>query len=154
MEQVFNPYLPLWEYIPDGEPHVFGDRVYIYGSHDRANGKVYCEQHYQVWSAPVDDLRDWRNEGVSYLRTQDPSNADDTLQLWAPDVTQGPDGRYYLYYCFSFYPEIGVPSIPRSASPSATIRPAPSPSTAMCTIRPRSWAARPCRRAWCSTQLC
>ena len=108
MEQVFNPYLPLWEYIPDGEPHVFGDRVYIYGSHDRANGKVYCEQHYQVWSAPVDDLRDWRNEGVSYLRTQDPSNADDTLQLWAPDVTQGPDGRYYLYYCFSFYPEIGV----------------------------------------------
>ena len=29
MEQVFNPYLPLWEYIPDGEPHVFGDRVYL-----------------------------------------------------------------------------------------------------------------------------
>lgn len=29
-----NPYLPKWEYIPDGEPRVFGDRVYIYGSHD------------------------------------------------------------------------------------------------------------------------
>ena len=25
-----NPYLPKWEYIPDGEPRVFGDRVYIY----------------------------------------------------------------------------------------------------------------------------
>ena len=24
-----NPYLPCYEYIPDGEPHVFGDRVYI-----------------------------------------------------------------------------------------------------------------------------
>ena len=23
-------------------------------------------------------------------------------------MTQGPDGRYYLYYCFSFHPEIGV----------------------------------------------
>ena len=36
-----NPYLPLWEHIPDGEPYVFDDpdqpgrqRVYIYGSHD------------------------------------------------------------------------------------------------------------------------
>ena len=27
--QVFNPFLPLNEYIPDGAPHVFGDRVYI-----------------------------------------------------------------------------------------------------------------------------
>ena len=33
-KQAFNPYLPLDTYIPDGEPHVFGDRVYIYGSHD------------------------------------------------------------------------------------------------------------------------
>ena len=32
-QQVFNPYLPSWEYIPDGEPYVFGDRVYVYGSH-------------------------------------------------------------------------------------------------------------------------
>ena len=23
-----NPYLPSWEYIPDGEPRVFGDRIY------------------------------------------------------------------------------------------------------------------------------
>ena len=105
---VFNPYLPLNEYIPDGEPHVFGDRVYVYGSHDRAQGMRYCEGHYAVWSAPVDDLSHWTNEGTAYYRTQDPSNAEDDKQLWAPDVTQGPDGRYYLYYCFSFYPEIGV----------------------------------------------
>ena len=30
LKQAFNPYLPSWEYIPDGEPHVFGDRVYVY----------------------------------------------------------------------------------------------------------------------------
>lgn len=28
--QVFNPYLPSWEYVPDGEPHEFGDRVYVF----------------------------------------------------------------------------------------------------------------------------
>lgn len=119
MEQIYNPYLPLWEHIPDGEPHVFGDRVYIYGSHDRAGGEVYCEDHYVVWSAPVDDLRDWHREGLSYRRDQDPSNAQDTMQLWAPDVTQGPDGRYYLYYCYSFYPEIGVAVSDKPAGPFA-----------------------------------
>ena len=27
-KQIFNPYLPSYEYIPDGEPHIFGDRLY------------------------------------------------------------------------------------------------------------------------------
>ncbi len=107
-KQVFNPYLPLNEYVPDGEPYVFGDRVYIYGSHDEAGSKIYCAGHYVGWSAPLDDLTDWQYHGEIYKRTQDPSNPEDKLQLWAPDVVQGPDGRYYLYYCFPFRPEIGV----------------------------------------------
>lgn len=107
-KQIFNPYLPAHEYVPDGEPHLFDGRVYIYGSHDKAFGTKYCEGHYVTWSAPENDLTDWRYEGVIYKRDQDPSNADDSKQLWAPDVTKGPDGKYYLYYCFSFYPEIGV----------------------------------------------
>ena len=108
MSQIYNPYLPLNEYVPDGEPRVFGNRVYIYGSHDSAHASVYCPGHYVTWSASVEDLTDWRYEGVIYKRNQDPSNADDTLQLWAPDATQGPDGRYYIYYCFNFRQEIGV----------------------------------------------
>lgn len=28
--------------------------------------------------------------------------------LFAPDVVQGPDGRFYLYYCLDFLPAIGV----------------------------------------------
>ena len=63
-QQVYNPYLPLHEYIPDGEPHVFGDRVYIYGSHDREGGYTFCMEDYVTYSAPVDDLSDWRYEGV------------------------------------------------------------------------------------------
>lgn len=36
-KQSMNPYLPLWEYVPDAEPRVFGDRLYVYGSHDQAS---------------------------------------------------------------------------------------------------------------------
>lgn len=97
-KQVFNPYLPSWEYVPDGEPHVFGDRVYVYGSHDRFNGYAFCLNDYVCWSAPVTDLSDWHFEGVIYHRTDDPRNKDGEMCLYAPDVTKGADGRYYLYY--------------------------------------------------------
>ena len=94
-----NPYLPEYEYIPDGEPHVFGDRIYIYGSHDHFDGKVFCMGDYVSYSASVKDLTKWRFEGVIYSRTADPRMADGTHYLWAPDVVRGKDGRYYLYYC-------------------------------------------------------
>ena len=97
-KQVFNPYLPSWEYIPDGEPHVFGDRVYVYGSHDLFNGWSFCLGDYVCYSAPVTDLSDWRYEGVIYTRFQDSLNTDGKMVMYAPDVTKGPDGRYYLYY--------------------------------------------------------
>lgn len=63
-KQAYNPYLPSWEYIPDGEPYVFEGRVYVFGSHDYYNGYVFCMGDYVCWSAPVDDLGDWRYEGV------------------------------------------------------------------------------------------
>jgi arabinoxylan arabinofuranohydrolase len=97
-KQGLNPYLPSWEYIPDGEPHVFNGRVYVYGSHDRFNGHVFCLNDYVCWSAPVTDLSDWRYEGVIYKKTDDPLNPYGSMCLYAPDVTVGPDGRYYLYY--------------------------------------------------------
>ena len=101
LKQAVNPYLPSWEYIPDGEPYVFGDRVYVYGSHDFFGGDVYCMGDYVCWSAPVSDLGDWRYEGVIYRKDQDPKNGSLQGNLYAPDVTVGPDGRYYLYYVLS-----------------------------------------------------
>lgn len=97
-KQAYNPYLPSWEYIPDGEPYVFDGRVYVYGSHDLYNGYVFCMGDYVCWSAPVEDLANWRYEGVIYPKTEDPMNRDGKMCLYAPDVTVGPDGRYYLYY--------------------------------------------------------
>ena len=99
-KQGFNPYLPSWEYIPDGEPYIFDGRVYVYGSHDRFNGYVYCMNDYVCWSAPEDDLSEWRYEGIIYRKTDDPFNRDGNMNLYAPDVTRGPDGRYYLFYVF------------------------------------------------------
>ncbi len=96
--QVFNPYLPSYEYVPDGEPHVFGDRLYVYGSHDYFNGEDFCLGDYVCWSAPIDDLSDWRYEGVIYRKEQDPKNPEGKMHMCAPDVAQGADGRYYLYY--------------------------------------------------------
>jgi hypothetical protein len=97
-KQGFNPFLPSWEYIPDGEPKVFNGRVYLYGSHDKFDGYVYCMNDYVCWSADENDLTNWRYEGVIYLKTDDPFNKDGSMNLYAPDVTQGQDGRFYLYY--------------------------------------------------------
>lgn len=114
-KQRVNPYLPSWEYIPDGEPYVFNGRVYVYGSHDRFNGHVFCLNDYVCWSAPVDDLSDWRYEGVIYKKTDDPLNPDGHMCLYAPDVTQGPDGRYYLYYVLD---KVSVVSVAVSTHPA------------------------------------
>lgn len=113
--QAYNPYLPSWEYIPDGEPYVFGDRVYVYGSHDFYNGYVFCMGDYVCWSAPVDDLGSWRYEGVIYPRNADPLNRDGRMCLYAPDITVGPDGRYYLYYVLD---KVCVVSVAVSDSPA------------------------------------
>lgn len=87
-----NPYMPLWEHVPDGEPRVFtykGEkRVYVYGSHDTKKTE-YCGDDYVVWSAPVDDLTDWKCHGVCY-------RANDGSILFAPDVVCK-NGIYYMY---------------------------------------------------------
>ncbi|MBO4386373.1 MAG: family 43 glycosylhydrolase [Treponema sp.] len=87
-----NPYMPLWEHVPDGEPRVFefnGEkRVYLYGSHDTLRTE-YCGPDQVVWSAPVDDLTNWTCHGVCYTST-------DGSILYAPDVVQKGD-TFYLY---------------------------------------------------------
>ncbi|MBR2243702.1 MAG: family 43 glycosylhydrolase [Prevotella sp.] len=109
---VGNPYLPLWEHIPDGEPYVFEDpdqpgklRVYIYGSHD-SRITDYCGREQVVWSASVDSLNNWRYDGeilvVNKNAKGDILNEDSLADvLFAPDVTLVTDKNgkktYYLY---------------------------------------------------------
>ena len=99
-----NPYLPLWEHVPDGEPRVFEDpdqpgkfRAYIIGSHD-VNYSAYCGPDIRMWSAPVEDLSQWRDEGPIFSWFVD--GQWDTM--YAPDLVEVKDkatGKktYYLY---------------------------------------------------------
>ncbi len=112
LKTVGNPYLPLWEHIPDGEPYVFEDpdqpgkqRVYIYGSHD-SRIDDYCGRELVVWSASVDDLAHWRYDGeilkVDKNAKGEPFDSVGTADvLFAPDVALkvDADGKktYFLY---------------------------------------------------------
>lgn len=98
-----NPYLPLWEHLPDGEPRVFEDpdnpgkfRAYIIGSHD-LRVTSYCGPDIRVWSAPVEDLSQWRDEGPVF--TYEIEGKWDVM--YAPDLVEvkRKDGtkEYYLY---------------------------------------------------------
>ena len=85
-----NPYLPLWEHVPDGEPRVFEDpdnpgkfRAYIIGSHDVAYTR-YCGPDIRMWSAPVEDLSQWRDEGPIF--THYVNGQWDTM--FAPDLVE------------------------------------------------------------------
>ena len=99
-----NPYLPLWEHLPDGEPRVFEDpdnpgkyRAYIVGSHDLAYTR-YCGPDVRMWSAPVEDLSQWRDEGSLFKWFV--NGRWDTM--YAPDLVEVKDkvtGKktYWLY---------------------------------------------------------
>lgn len=116
-----NPFMPLWEHIPDGEPYVFEDpdrpghhRLYIYGSHDNLVTE-YCGVDQVVWSAPVEDLTQWRYDGVCFTSTEDkngtplfiesrdangkPLNASRRGDLlYAPDIVEVIEEGKKVYY--------------------------------------------------------
>lgn len=99
-----NPYMALWEHVPDGEPYIFEDpdhpgqyRVYVYGSHDTLK-VAYCGYDFVVWSAPVDDLTQWRYDGIIFEAWVDGSRD----HLLAPAVAEMVDEKtgkksYFIY---------------------------------------------------------
>ena len=109
-----NPILPLWEYIPDGEPYVFDDpdnpgkkRVYLYGSHDTSRN-AYCGYDYTLWSAPLENPSRWRCDGVIFRSVNDANGrplhkSGKGDLLWDPDaqVVTEKDGKK-AYYLFPF----------------------------------------------------
>ena len=118
---VGNPYLPLWEHIPDGEPYVFEDpdqpgkyRVYIYGSHD-SRITDYCGREQVVWSASVDSLNNWRYDGeilaVSKNAKGELINKDSLADvLFAPDVTLVTDKTTSMVGAMDSLPKATVPT--------------------------------------------
>ena len=108
-----NPFLPFDTYVPDGEPKVFGDRLYLYGSYDLFGGG-YCCDRYHVFSAPLADLTDWTDHGVSFSTADVPWSE---ALLYAPDALYH-NGTYYLFFCLSD----GSEGVAESASPAGPFR--------------------------------
>ena len=107
-----NPILPpTWGlFIADGEPHVFGGRMYIYGSRDNAFGIDpqgrfnFCSGDYHVIYS--DDLLHWTDAGVAISvedfprKLRNPSEGESVEFLWAPDLFKAPHkDTYYLTFC-------------------------------------------------------
>ena len=100
-----NPNFPLWERIPDAEPHVFWSkadhewRLYVYGDHD--TGPVICSEDQVLWSAPVYDLSDWRFDG-QIIDTYEKEGAENLKlnALFAPDADY--DLRTDTFYLVTF----------------------------------------------------
>lgn len=78
-----NPIIP--GYFADPTVKKFGDTYYIYATTD-GNGGGFGPS--QVWTSK--DFVNWTLQDMNWPTTH---------HYWAPDATQGPDGRYYLYYC-------------------------------------------------------
>lgn len=115
MKRSVNPLLPLDEFIPDVEARVFAGsdgkkRLFLYGSHDEYQQGTWCSHQYHVYSAPLTDLSDWTDHGVSFAsrkgegymwdgKEEDGVSWTDAI-LYAPDVIDK-DGKYWLASCFS-----------------------------------------------------
>jgi beta-xylosidase len=78
-----NPIIP--GYFADPTVKKFGDTYYIYATTD-GNGGGFGPA--QVWTSK--DFKNWTLQDMNWPTTH---------HYWAPDATQGPDGKYYLYYC-------------------------------------------------------
>lgn len=90
-------------YTADPSAHVFGDRIYVYPSHDREtdiqfndNGDQYDMVDYHVISLDRIDQRPATDHGVALAASDVPWVS---KQTWAPDALQNPhSGKYQLYF--------------------------------------------------------
>lgn len=122
-----NPLLDLNTYIPDIEAHVFDNKLYLYGSHDKKGGDRFCMLDYEVFYSPLDDLKNFKSDGVSYKKEEDVIhrlNKDVLVDYYAPDCVKGNDGFYYLFYS-AMGPNttpFGPISVAKSSSPSGPFK--------------------------------
>src|SRR6478735_7102082 len=89
------------QYSADPSARVFGDRVYVYPSHDilavEGKGRVgwFCMEDYHVFSSA--NLTDWTDHGMIVAQNNIPWVRPNSYSMWAPDCIYR-NGRYYFYY--------------------------------------------------------
>lgn len=82
-----NPILPGW--FADPTIKKFGDIYYIYATTDN---EMLASGAPTVWYSK--DFKNWYN----YIMEIPSFSAKSITNFWAPDIVQGDDGKYYLYF--------------------------------------------------------
>jgi len=89
------------QYTADPSARVFGDRVYVYPSHDilatEGKGRVgwFCMEDYHVFSSA--NLSDWTDHGMIVQQNKVPWVRPNSYSMWAPDCIYR-NGKYYFYF--------------------------------------------------------
>jgi hypothetical protein len=89
------------QFTADPSARVFGDKVYIYPSHDipatKGHGRAgwFVMEDYHVFSSP--NLTDWTDHGVIVSQTKVNWVDSTAYAMWAPDCIER-NGKYYFYF--------------------------------------------------------
>ncbi len=89
------------QYSADPSVRVFGDKVYLFPSHDifakEGKGRIgwFCMEDYHVFSST--NLTDWTDHGMIVSQTATPWTKQDAYSMWAPDCIER-NGKYYFYF--------------------------------------------------------
>ncbi len=95
-----NPFIKN-QFTADPSARVFGNRVYVYPSHDilatEGKGRIgwFCMEDYHVFSS--DNLTDWTDHGMIVTQNKVPWVRPDSYSMWAPDCIER-NGKYYFYF--------------------------------------------------------
>jgi hypothetical protein len=89
------------QYSADPTARVFGDKVYLFPSHDilatEGKGRVgwFCMEDYHVFSSS--NLADWTDHGVIVEQNKVPWVRPNSYSMWAPDCIQR-NNKFYFYF--------------------------------------------------------
>lgn len=88
------------QFTADPTARVFGDRIYLYPSHDIPSPierlrEWFCMEDYHVFSSA--DLVNWQDHGMIITQNRVPWVEKDSYAMWAPDCVER-DGTYYFYF--------------------------------------------------------
>jgi hypothetical protein len=95
-----NPFIRD-QFTADPSARVFGDKVYVYPSHDipctEGKGRIgwFCMEDYHVFSSS--DLIDWKDHGVIVSQTTTKWVDPTSYSMWAPDCIYRNE-KYYFYF--------------------------------------------------------
>ncbi|GAB3651260.1 hypothetical protein GCM10028791_19770 [Echinicola sediminis] len=95
-----NP-LVMDQFTADPTARVFGDRIYVYPSHDircdetQGRSDWFCMEDYHVFSSS--NLTEWEDHGMIVSQENVPWADDEAYSMWAPDCIEK-EGKYYFYF--------------------------------------------------------